>query len=87
MTNDDGITQVDLNISMDYRVHNGKFVHPLEFRDAWYDQYLPDPQKVLINVIIHNYVDKVDFKVENVDLTVSGVSMTTCGRLFHKEFV
>ena len=54
--NDDRINQVDLNISIDYyRVHNRKFVYPLETLDMINISLIPG-QKV-INDIIRDNVD------------------------------
>ena len=55
--NNDGINQVDLNISIDYyRVHNRKFVYPLETLDMINISGLIPEMKV-INDIIHDNVD------------------------------
>ena len=54
--NDDGINQVDLNISIDYyRVHNRKFVYPLETLDMINISLIPEMK--VINDIIHDKVD------------------------------
>ena len=50
--NDDGINQVDLNIRIDYyRVHNRKFVYPLETLDMINISLIPEMK--VINNIIH----------------------------------
>jgi len=54
--NDDGINQVDLNISIDYyRVHNRKFVYPLETLDMINISLIPEMK--VINDIIYDNVD------------------------------
>jgi len=75
----DGMNQVTLNISMDYRVHNGKFVYPLEAPDVINISLIPEMKA--INNIIDDNVNKVDFKFKEVDSTLFGVSMTAYGTL------
>ena len=76
---DDGMNRVALNISMDYRVHDGKFVYPLEAPDLINISLIPEMK--VINDIIDDNVNKVDFKFEDIDSTVFGVSMTAYGSL------
>ena len=76
---DDGMNRVALNINTDYRVHDGKFVYPEEAPDMINISLIPEMK--VINNIIDDNLNKVDFKFEDVDSTMFGVSMTAYGSL------